>query len=329
MDKKKIIIIAIAIILMIIIGAITSCSCGNSKKSPITKSSQEISSDEVSTEQSTENEEVETTNLETTTSNAEETTTPAVTEEVTTKPVVKEETTTKKPVQQTTAKPTSKPVATEQTTTKPATSTWKPEYYTAADKIGDGLDEYRIGLQKYSSDGTQLYVKTNYTDSHNGYYLVSQYIDPGSGKEDRQLRAKNDRFAKAFEERYNPPTSTSFESFHNSICNSAIDDTDYRMHGWNIWPYEGTETVSGKEVQVYVWEDQEILIDYATIMPIYVTHYKDELAGFTGTESLEEIIAKMNQGTADNPYSLERYQKGEQLAKKYGLDFHGTIASYR
>lgn len=238
----------------------------------------------------------------------------------------KQETTTKK--QETTKKPETKPQ--ETTAEKTTTAAWVPEYYTANDVIGDGLDQYRIGLQKYSSDGTQLYVKTNYTDRHNGYYLVSQYIDPGSGKEDRQLRAKNERFAKAFEEKYNPPTSTGFEWPYNSVGNSAIDGTDYRFHGWNIWPYDGTETVSGEEVSVYVWEDQGILQDYIKIMPLYVTHCKDEQLGLTGNETLEEIINKMNDSYYDeNPYSLERYKKGEELARKYGLDFHGTIASYR
>ena len=238
---------------------------------------------------------------------------------VTEKPV---ETTTAKP--NNTTKPTSKPSSSEETTKKPITSTWKPEYYTASDRVGDGLDEYRIGLQKYSSDGTQLYVKTNYTDRHNGFYAVP-YFD------DAKLEEKHEAFKEAFENKYQPPTGTGgFQSRGVDIGNEKIDDTVYYMQFWNIWPYEGSETVNSKKVYVYDWEEVKILSDYAYIMPMYVTHYKDETHGITGTETLEEFIAKVNMyAEGYEKFSVTRYKKGEQLAKKYGLDFHGLIESYK
>ena len=239
------------------------------------------------------------------------------------KPVETTESTTSKPVETTTAKPTSKP--TEETTTKPmeetttkpssSSSTWEPEYYTANDKVGDGLDEYRIGLQKYSANGTQLYVKTNYTDRHNGYYTVCEYLDIGI---DEELSKKHEAFKKAFEEKYNPPAYTNIYYSTDVYIGDENDNTLYYMQSWEVG-FHGGQTVSGEVVEVYDWDEGELINIYGSVMSWFESGASIKYGNFT---TLEEVIKSMG-------FTIEQYNEGEKLAKKYGIDFHGDIEYYK
>lgn len=233
-----------------------------------------------------------------------------------------------KPVETTTkpnntTKPTSKPSSSEETTKKPTTSTWKPEYYTASDRVGDGLDEYRIGLQKYSSTGVQLYVKTNHTDRDNGYYTVGEYSNKGYGTTitDEELAAKHEAFREAFEEKYAPPTNTSgYGSMGTkSLCDTSKDSTEYYMQYWNVW-YGPEDTANGETVRVYNWDEARLINFYGYIMP--------EIASGFSSSTVEALITDYNNTWGDSK-TIDHYTKGEKLAKKYKIDFHSDIERYK
>lgn len=231
------------------------------------------------------------------------------------------ETTTAKP--NNTTKPTSKPSSSEETTKKPTSSTWKPEYYTASDRVGDGLDEYRIGLQKYSSTGVQLYVKTNHTDRDNGYYTVGEYSNKGIGTTltDEELAKKHEAFKEAFEEKYNPPSNTSgYGSMGTkNLRDESKDDTEYYMQYWNVW-YGPEDTANGETVRVYNWDEARLINFYGYIMPEIVS-------GFSSS-TVEELITDYNSTWGDSK-TIDHYTKGEKLAKKYKIDFHSDIERYK
>ena len=234
-----------------------------------------------------------------------------------------------KPVETTTAKPTTKPTTTPSTKpsqeeiTKPNSSTWKPEYYTADDVVGDGLDEYRIGLQKYSSTGVQLYVKTNYTDRDNGYYTVGEYSNKGIGTTltDEELAKKHEAFREAFEEKYAPPTNTSgYGSMGTkSLCDTSKDSTEYYMQYWNVW-YGPEDTANGETVRVYNWDEARLINFYGYIMP--------EIASGFSSSTVEALITDYNNTWGDSK-TIDHYTKGEKLAKKYKIDFHSDIERYK
>ena len=325
MDKKKIIIIAIAIILMIIIGAITSCSCGNSKKSPITKSSQEISSDEVSTEQSTENEEVETTNLETTTSDAEETTTPAVTEEVTTKPVVQEEKTTAKSTKQTTSK--------KENQTKPAQETTKatvnpnqftyeiwdePVTYIFSDEIKEQINMYALPSKDSQVRGWHtsggMKVEIIGVCKENGWYVVAG---------DELMYVSNEY--KIIKKASIDDPFDDYASMEDYIDGLYIGNP-YLGRLYLFYP--GESSVSGEEVKIYDNRKiEDLLYVYSCIMPKYVTHYYNPEEGYYGTETIEQLI-KLTFGE-DSTWTVQHYKNGEALAKYYGLDFHSDVEALK
>lgn len=262
-----------------------------------------------------------------TTTVAESTTKETTTSESTTKPTTTKpvQTTTKKPSQTTTKKPSqttsSKPSKEETTTKAPSQNKWVPQYYTAGpeDDIGDGLDELRVGLQKYSSNGTQLYVVTNYTDNENGYFYVNE----------ESFNEKNDAFEEAFLEVYDPQYNRKYgRPDMYGLCNWNIDNTKYGKLAWS-YSMSSSEMAPGYDSPIlYVWEEVRLINIYRAIMPKYVTNYYKYSFNANRDWSIEEYIIAYNEYYETN-ITLAQYQEGERLAKKYGIDFHQFIEFYQ
>jgi len=165
---------------------------------------------------------------------------------------------------------------------------WKV-YYTEDDVVGDGLDAYRVGFLKYAADGTQLYVKTNYTDQMNGFYCM--YDD----YETEQFEA----FRIAFEEKHQP------SYLNNSFV--SVDLGEKSDDGYRIYSYYASfgkaSSSTGTGRMVYDWEDiRQIMLYENTLLRLYV--------GYTLEEALK-----------DQGITMGEFEYAKSVSLSYGYDF--------
>ena len=336
---KKTILISLAVILVLTVVVVFSCS--NNKKASTTKSTEEITSSEFATNQPLESDKSESVNegdttISTTTfddiassENNEEVTTPVVKEEETTKPVVKEETTTKKPNKQTTSKKENQTNSSkEQTTTKPKVNAnqftyeiWdEPVIYMFSEDINEQIDVYE--LPSKNSNVTGWFSKGGMTVEitgickENGWYRINHFDGIGYVSNEYKVIKK----------------ATEDDSYEDYASIEEYIEALYIKNpytGRMYLTYPGESSVSGKEVKIYHNSVIEtMLYRYSYIMPYIAVNYYDPQHGFTGDETVEELL-KLLLGDDMGGWTVQDYKNGEVLAKYYGLDFHSDVEYLR
>lgn len=238
-----------------------------------------------------------------------------------------------KPVEST-MKPVTEPTENTEDFWQP-TTTYDFERYTVADKVGDGLDKYRVGQFKYGVLGQQLHVLTVDESNRYGFYYATddysrEWNDLSVGLQDL---LQDGIFGMSTIEEYWPLVGqdTYFPEFEAEIENDKeINNFPY---------YEGFMYVSilfaPEETKNYDFvfvdntkEARDILI-YGLINALYTNKYVssnrtfyEDTRLYKGTESLEDIL--IIEG-----FTYEEYSNGKKLAEKYGIDFHGYIESVK
>lgn len=161
----------------------------------------------------------------------------------------------KKPVAESTPSTPSTPNTPNTPSTPPANeqnSTVQAVY--SGNEIGDGLDEYRKGLHKWTPDGKhQLYVLTTY-DGYSGYWFYNE-----DDKSD---------FSNAFENICLGPESKLFLSYSSSKY--------YEYSEYQFMKYYDYDENGDKIYGCYMNPEKEMYYDEATESWIIPKHCKDE-----------------------------------------------------
>lgn len=203
--------------------------------------------------------------------------------------------------------------------------------YTAADKVGDGLDSYRIGQFKYGILGKQLHVLT--TDENNRYGFYFGTDDYSREWNDLSVELQHD-MQEVLDVIGNVPDQdlwgkdlffpTVFLDIEQEIIESEYPYNEGFLYCTVL--FEGRLTASGNDVYVDNTQIAKDIMIYALVSTINKTHYQsnsdfyvdDRL--YKGNETIEEILQIEG-------FTLDEYKNGEKWAKKYGIDFHDYITN--
>ena len=214
-----------------------------------------------------------------------------------------------------------------------ASTTKNFEKYTAADKVGDGLDSYRVGQFKYGVSGNKLHVAVVDKDNRYGFYygtddyslewnnlsvelqgLISDNIFKLDSVEEDGIFTSRDTYYPEFElELENEHFETEYPYNEGFMYYSTLFGPEETVN------YDFVYMDNAKEVG-------DVLV-YGLVMGLHTNHYVshnfshyEDTRLYKGTETLEDILRIEG-------LTYAQYSNGEKLAKKYGIDFHGYVKS--